>query len=121
MFRKIALASALLLAASTSAALAGSKQDFDLVNKTGYTIDEVYVAPSSSDDWEEDVLGDGVLANGKTTHIRFKRAGNTCKWDLKVVYTDKETAEWEEFDLCTTSKIIIHYDRKSGETSAEYE
>lgn len=67
------------------------------------------------------MLGEGTLANGKTAHITFSRAGNTCKWDLKVVYTDKEAAEWEKFDLCTTSKIFIHYDRKTGETSAEYE
>lgn len=121
MLRKIVMASAFLFAASSTVALAGGKQDFDLVNKTGYTIEEVYVAPSSSNDWQEDVLGEGTLANGKTKHITFSRAGNICKWDLKVVYTDKETAEWEQFDLCTTSKIFIHYDRKTGETSAEYE
>lgn len=110
-----------LTAGFAGSAWAAGKQDFDLVNKTGYVIDEVYVAPSSSDDWEEDVLGEGVLENGRTVHIRFNRATKTCKWDLMVVYTDKETAEWEGFDLCETSKIIIKYDRKSGETSAEYE
>lgn len=120
MFRKVALLT-VVLAGSSSVAFAESKQDFDLVNKTGYAIDEVYVAPSHSDNWEEDVLGDGVLNNGKTVHIRFNRAVKTCKWDLKVVYTDKESAEWNEFDLCSTSKIIIKYDRNSGETSADYE
>lgn len=54
-------------------------------------------------------------------HIRFNRATKTCKWDLMVVYSDRETAEWNEFDLCDTSKIIFKYNRKSGETSAEYE
>lgn len=120
MFRKTALLAALLTGVATGA-MAQGKQDFDLVNKTGYTIDQVYVAPSQSDEWEEDVLGEGQLANGRSVHIRFNRATKTCKWDLKVVYTDSETAEWEEFDLRTTSKIIIKYDRKSGETSAEYE
>ncbi|OJX68656.1 hypothetical protein [Magnetospirillum sp. 64-120] len=120
MIRKVLMAAAVLVVGAGSAFAAG-KQDFDLVNKTGYPIEEVYVAPSSSDDWQEDVLGQDILENGKKVHIRFNRATKTCKWDLKVVYSDKETAEWEEFDLCETSKIIIKYDRKSGETSAEYE
>lgn len=120
MIRKVLMAAA-LLSFGAGAAFAAGKQDFDLVNKTGYPIEEVYVAPSSSDDWQEDVLGEGILENGKKVHIRFNRATKTCKWDLKVVYSDKETAEWNEFDLCETSKIIIKYDRKSGETSAEYE
>lgn len=120
MLRNI-VAVAVFLALGAGPVLAAGKQDFDLVNKTGYPIEEVYVAPSSSDDWQEDVLGEGILENGKTVHIRFNRATKTCKWDLMVVYSDRETAEWNEFDLCDTSKIIIKYNRKSGETSAEYE
>ncbi|MGE4278320.1 MAG: hypothetical protein AB7G62_01955 [Magnetospirillum sp.] len=120
MIRNLTLVAAGMVLLSGSV-LAAGKQDFDLVNKTGYPIEEVYVAPSSSDDWQEDVLGEDVLESGKTVHIRFNRSTKTCKWDLKVVYTDKETAEWDEFDLCETSKIIIKYNRKSGETSAEYE
>lgn len=105
----------------TGFALAEAKQDFTLVNRTGYTIDEVYVSPSKSDDWEEDILGQDVLSDGANVHVRFSRADKSCKWDLKVVYDDRETAEWESFDLCEVSKITIRYNRKSGETSAEYE
>jgi hypothetical protein len=120
MIRNTAIA-ALMFAGFCTTASAAAKQDFDLVNKTGYAIDEVYVAPSNSDDWEDDILGRDTLPTGQTVHIRFDRANKTCKWDLMVVYTDKETAEWEGFDLCTTSKIIIRYNRKTGETSADYE
>lgn len=105
----------------TGTALAEGKQDFTLVNRTGYTIEEVYVAPSKSDDWEEDILDQDVLADGANVHVRFSRADKSCKWDLKVVYDDKETAEWAGFDLCEVSKITIRYNRKSGETSAVYE
>ena len=114
-------AAAALWAMAASPVLAQGKQDFDLVNKTGYTIDEVYVAPSSSSDWEEDVLGRDVLNDGEAVHINFNRATKTCKWDLKVVYSDKEEAEWDSFDLCQVSKITIKYNRSSGATSAEYE
>ena len=121
MFRRMLLASAILVAGMTSSAFAAGKQDFTLINKTGYSINEVYVSPATSDDWQEDVLGQDVLDNGQTVHIKFSRSATGCKWDLKVVYTDGESAEWDAFDLCETSKIRIFYDHKSGETSAEYE
>ena len=114
-------AAAALMAVAASPAFADGKQDFDLVNRTGYTIDQVFVSPTSSDDWQNDVLGRDVLDEKESVHIRFNRAAKTCKWDLKVVYSDGEEAEWDEFDLCEVSKITIRYSRKSGETSATYE
>ena len=33
----------------------------------------------------------------------------------------EEEAEWQGFDLCTVSRIITKYNRKSGETWADYE
>lgn len=109
-----------LLLGLPSLAFAG-KQNFTLVNKTGYTLDKVFVAPSKSDSWDEDVMGRDVLGNGETVDIDFDRSETTCKWDLKVVYDDNTSAEWDNFDLCETNKITIKYNRSSGETSAEYE
>lgn len=103
------------------AALADGKQNFSLLNKTGYTISEVYVAPSKSASWEEDVLGRDQLPNGSTVDIIFSRKEKVCKWDLMVVYEDGEEAEWAGFDLCTVSRIAISYNRKTGETWATYE
>ncbi|QJE71813.1 argininosuccinate lyase [Aerophototrophica crusticola] len=102
-------------------ALADGKQNFSLLNKTGYTISEVYVAPSKSSSWEEDILGRDVLPDGTAVDIVFSRKEKSCKWDLKVIYDDGEEAEWDNFDLCTVSKIAISYNRKSGETWATYE
>ena len=103
-------------------AQAESRQDFDLINKTGYEIREVYVSPSRSDDWEEDVLGTGTLPDGNRVHIKFHRSTTTCEWDLKVVYTvDESSAEWEKINLCEVEKITIHYDRKSGVTRATFD
>lgn len=104
-----------------SVASAQAKQNFTLVNNTGYTISEVYVAPSKSDSWEEDILGRDVMPNATTFDIVFSRKEKTCMWDLKVIYDDGESAEWNNFNLCEVSSIAIHYNRKSGETWAEYD
>ena len=96
-------------------------QDFALINATGYQISQVFVAPSKSEDWEEDVLGQDVLDDGETVNIRFAAKTRTCHYDLKVIYEDGDEAEWRRFDLCTVSRITIHWNRKQGSTWADYE
>lgn len=119
-----ALVTAILLSMPlfSAAAFAQGKQDFTLVNKTGYDISEVYVSASKADDWEEDVMGRDVLSDGESVDISFSRGDKSCKWDLKVVYADDDsTAEWQGFDLCKVSKITILYNRSTGKTSAQYQ
>jgi hypothetical protein len=99
-----------------------SKQDFKLVNKTGYEIKEVYVSPAKSTDWEEDILGEGVLPDLSARDIHFHRSAKSCHWDLKVVYSeDSSSAIWNGIDLCTVEKIIIHYDKDADKTTADFE
>jgi hypothetical protein len=117
----VALSVALTSTAGVSGALAYGKQDFRIVNRTGYDINEVYVSPSRANNWGNDVMGDGTLDNNKFRNIRFSPNARACHYDLKVVYSDKDTAEWTDIDLCTVEKITLHYDRKSGETSMDQE
>ena len=104
-----------------SPGMAGGKQNFSLENRTGYKISEVYVSPSKASTWEEDVLGKEELADGETVAIRFARSDKSCNWDLKVVYDDGDTSEWEDFNLCKISVIRLFYNRKKGTSWAETE
>lgn len=114
------LIAALLAAAITAPAFAGT-QDFTILNNTGYPIEQVHVSASTQDAWEEDVLGQDVLDVGDRVKIRFDADEGACLWDLKVTYTDGETAEWQGLNLCEVSLVALSYDRKTGETSAETE
>lgn len=116
----LGLAAALAIGGATPA-LAKGKQNFTLLNNTGYTISEVYVSPTKSSEWEEDIMGRDVLPDGTAVDISFSRKEDACIWDLLVVYDDGEQAEWNEFNLCTISKIAISYNRKTGDTWAEWE
>jgi hypothetical protein len=107
---------------SGAAVAADAKQDFTLVNKTGYELKEVYVSPAKSDDWEDDVLGQDTLGDGEKVDIKFHRSTKTCKWDLKVVYTvDSSSAVWGDIDLCNVENITIHYDKKKDVTTATFD
>lgn len=112
---------ALAISLASSVSVAAGQQDFTLVNKTGYTIDEVYVSPHSANDWLNDVLGQEVLGDGEKAKIVFSSANEICNYDLKVIYDDKEEVEWDSIDLCQEEKITIHWNKKSGETSATFD
>jgi hypothetical protein len=121
----ILITAAMLVAAITTAttsAQAQSRQDFTLINRTGYDISEVYISPGHANDWEEDILGKDLLENGERREIAFHRVGKTCIWDLKVVYHDDDSsAVWHDIDLCSVAKITIRYNRKTDTTSATFD
>ncbi len=120
--RTLLLALPLAMIAFVGPAAADAKQDFALVNRTGYEIKEVYVSPGKADDWQEDVLGQDTLENGNTVNIHFKAKTSSCKWDLKVVYTDDgSSAVWSDINLCEVEKITIKYNRQTDTTSATFD
>ena len=110
------------LTAGPSVQAQQARQDFTLVNRTGYDISEVYVSPENTNDWEEDVLGKDLLENGERREITFHRVGKACIWDLKVVYHDDDSsAVWHDINLCKVSRITIRYNKKSDTTSASFD
>lgn len=114
--RRMVLSLGLLTALATPA-LAGN-QDFKLVNKTGYQIDEVYVSAVSSKNWGKDVMGSDALEEDNSVNITFDAPANACRWDLKVKYNDGDTAEWSNLNLCNIETITLYWDRKNGTTRA---
>lgn len=82
--------------------------DFELHNRTGYLIEQVYVSPNNKEDWEEDVLGEGVLENGKSIDITFDRQRQDY-WDLKVVFKGGRESIWYKFDLAQITDITISF------------
>ena len=113
-----ALAASFILAVTP--AVAGD-QDFTLANATGYTIEQVYVSPTKSDDWEEDVMGADVLGDGEEVDILFAPGQGACNHDLMVIYDDGERAVWSPLNLCEISSVTLYYNRRTGETWAETE
>ena len=93
--------------------------DFSLVNKTGYGIKEVYLAPHSSDTWSQN-LSSNPLENGETLNISFDEGVKAAKWDIKIVWVDEGApVVWKDCKLSEISKFILHYNRDTDETTAE--
>jgi hypothetical protein len=106
---------------NTPANADNDKLDFSLVNKTGYGIKEVYVAPHSTDTWSENLISNS-LENGQTLNISFDEGVKPAKWDIKIVWVDEGApVVWMNCKLAEISKFTLHYDRDTDETTAETE
>ena len=91
-----------------STASAQGKQDFDLVNQTGYAISEVYITPHNANDWGENVFGDDdPLKNGEKTTIVFSRKEKSKWWDLYVVDKIGNRFEWDNLNLLEISEVTL--------------
>jgi hypothetical protein len=107
-----ALMVAVVMAGSVAmfaAAPASGPQDFTLINKTGLTIDELYVSPTATNDWEEDILGVDTLANGGKVDITFAPDTAHCSYDVKIVDEDGDAVVWTKIDLCKAEEITLLY------------
>ena len=108
----VAGVAAALLASVQVYAAQNRKLDFTLVNKTGLTIDKVFVSPADDDQWGEDVMGKDVLKNNESVEIQFSRSETTCNWDLKIVDAEGDSVEWTKLDLCKANEITLKYEGK---------
>jgi hypothetical protein len=99
-----------------SAAPAGD-QDFTLVNKTGVEIHALHVAPHSSDEWGEDILGKDTLADGESLEITFGKHDRAHHWDLRIEDEKGNSVTWENLDLMKIEEVTLHL--KDGKAWAD--
>ena len=110
------------IAVSSGAAYAAGRQNFTLINRTG-------LPGRRSLSLRGTVPLTGATMSSVRTCSRtigrstspFPNRARACKWDMRVVFSDGDDAEWDSFDLCTVSTITIRYNRQKNETWAEYE
>lgn len=101
---------ALALAAPWSAVAQPRVLDFRLVNDTGFAIVYLYVSPTKSDVWGEDVLGVDILRDEQAVDIEFSREETTCLWDIKIIDEEEDEVVWERFNLCEAVEITLRWE-----------
>ena len=101
---------------AASVAFAGD-QDFTVVNKTGVEIHKLFVAPHSSDDWGDDILGKDTLDDGENVEITFSRHEKASHWDLKIEDKSGHAITFENLNLLKIEEVVLHY--KDGKAWAD--
>lgn len=97
-----AVIAALSLAGGMVQGALADPRDFTLENDSLSYITRVYVSPTSSSEWGDDILDVDVLGPGESVDISFDPSfGRTCIYDLLVVTEDGRRTRKDRENLCT--------------------
>jgi hypothetical protein len=114
--RRALLAALAALAPILAAASAGAQSadpSFNLVNRSGQTINEIYVSPVREPNWGRDLLGSDVLPDGRSFAVRLPPAAG-CRQDVRVVYASGTPEERRNVDTCAISEMVFGSGGGSG-------
>ena len=106
---RVFLATLIFSVALNGIAFAG-RQDFTLVNQTGRDIINLYITPTNTYYWNDDILDVDILRNGDATHIVFDRNETDRYWSMMAIFSDGNDWVWEKIDLFNTSQITLRFD-----------
>ncbi|GJD96511.1 hypothetical protein [Methylobacterium iners] len=98
----VALGAAALCVASLAGASAANRR-VDIVNNTGMVISEFYASNTGSDNWEEDILGRDVIADGETFDINIDDGTGKCRFDFKAVFDNGKSLVRNNINVCQIS------------------
>ncbi|MDO6588698.1 MULTISPECIES: hypothetical protein [Rhodobacterales] len=110
-FKSLALAATVALGASgcveTSTASSGMNRNVLIVNNTGGTIWRFYGSRTSTNSWEEDILGSSILASGSSVNIDFNDGTGSCMFDLKAEFRDGSSVVRNNVNVCQVSTVTF--------------
>ena len=82
-----------------------------IVNNTGYDIYFLFVSPSESDEWGDDLLGDDILEDGKTFTYQLPQSLNrTSLYDFGVEDEEGDTYSKYEVKITNNARIVFTLD-----------
>lgn len=95
---------ALVLAASTLAGSAAIAQTgpltFNLENATDENLLALYISLPSTDEWEEDLFGDGVLPPGNAVDVSIDDGLPECVYDIRADLEGGQSIQIGSVDFC---------------------
>lgn len=77
-----------------------------ITNLSGRTIDALYLSPTDTTTWEENVLGDDELRDGQTVEVRIDAPATPVLWDLRAE-SGGYRAEWLRLDRARITTIAL--------------
>ena len=83
-------------------------QDFSMVNNTGMILIDVFISPSSADNWGPDVIPKDMILDGETFNFTFTGVDpEHCSWDIMFTADDGVKYYMKGVDLCTITTITL--------------
>ncbi|MBF0677343.1 MAG: hypothetical protein IR164_00220 [Devosia sp.] len=98
---------ALTLFAAVSPAIA-QDVEFTLINNSSHTLTYLYVAPSNTEDWGDDLLGEkGILEAGYEASVFIGDGSDQCLYDLRFETAEGAELDVYEVDICSLGSYTL--------------
>jgi hypothetical protein len=83
----------------------------EIVNNTGYTIYFLYVSPSESDKWGDDILGEKSLGDGETFSYRLPQPLSSSNvYDFMAEDEDEDPYFKWDITVTNNARIVFTFD-----------
>ena len=100
------LAGALMLTTALPAS-AQAALTFNFVNNSGWILSGLYVDPSSSATWGENILSRPLEYVGDAVEVTFSGYGEACLFDVAAEFTDGSYWYNTQFNFCSISEVTL--------------
>ena len=108
-----------LLVLQLSGIASAAEYNFNLVNKTGFEIIDLYFSPSAKNQWGDEVLTVDTIPNKESMEIHMQRKEKADAWDVKVNDEQGVSFKWPKVKLSEISTLVLII--KAGQPIAIYE
>ena len=99
----IAVAGALVALSISSAAALDRRVQIN--NNTGYDIVQFYASNKGTNDWQEDILGRGILPAGESVIITIDDGSGYCNFEFLAVFEDDDQVVSRNNNVCELSQF----------------
>src|ERR1044072_5772363 len=84
---------------------------FFVTNNTGVTLNNVYVTPSETTNWGNDILPQSLFENKTSIRVDIPADyGATCSFDMKITDLDGNAVIFKGMDACKLHTLTINWD-----------
>lgn len=101
MFKKSCLVAAAAALLAFVAPASANDYHVEIVNKTGMALKHFYASVTSTDEWEEDILGRDILEDGESFTADIDDGSGKCLYDFKGVFENGQFLVQKKIDVCT--------------------
>jgi|SRR5215471_19553366 len=110
----IRLMAALLVFCSFGISAAKAQDKHVLVdNESSHALTRFYASNVGTNDWQEDILGLGVLRSGRYVNVNIDDGTHYCHFDFKAVFANGNQVIRQNVDVCSTLSWTIYDSRNT--------
>ncbi len=84
----------------------GPERELSVQNHAHRPVNELYVSPTTAENWGDDRLGDAQIAPGDTLRVKLGRTRD-CVFDVQAIYDDASREERHGIDLCRNRVVVF--------------